>query len=66
MRTKFLLVLYFRQIGDLLDIFQNHTSWMIFFKIDPKLGDKIKPTRILSEFITIAKCLNIYLNYIPY
>ena len=39
MQKKFLWVLHFRQVGDLPDIFQNHTSKMIFFKIDPKLGE---------------------------
>ena len=33
MRTKFLWVLYFRQVGDLPDIFQNHTSRIIFSKL---------------------------------
>ena len=37
MRTKFLWVLYFRQVGDLPDIFQNHDSRMIFSKLNLNL-----------------------------
>ena len=33
MRTKFLWVLFFRQVGDLPDVFQNHPSNMIFSKL---------------------------------
>ena len=31
-----------------------------------QLDDKIKPTRILAEIITIAKYIHIHLKYIPY
>ena len=31
-----------------------------------QLDDKIKPTRILAEIMTIAKYIHIHLKYIPY
>ena len=46
-------------------IFEKNHPTSVILKILKKiqLDDIIKPTRLLYEFITIAKCLNIHLKY---
>ena len=68
---------FFIKFNFFFNYFHNSPGRMIFSKMiyccdfekcrtSPQFVENIKPTRMLSAYINIAKCLYIYIKYIPY